>query len=106
MSVAYVLSLRGSEGLLLDLKGLRTHHSKGGREGNKDYFIIALLGSVQGEQHGRCHLFSCVETTLSSIPIKAWVEVLIDNKEVAGITDGPAILDLNGKVRTPIKLDG
>lgn len=105
MVVAYVISLRGSEGLLLDLKGLREHRNHAGREGDTDYFIIALMGTVKGEQHDRCHLFPCAVVTSSGISVREWVWTLVEKKEMAGLTDGPAISDMLGKVRTSSQLD-
>jgi hypothetical protein len=45
-SIMYVDSLRGPEGLPVDLKGLRRNFMKGLEE---DYVIVALLGQVKGE---------------------------------------------------------
>ena len=42
---AYVLSLRGPEGPLLDLDGLNRHW----RDTRREYFTVALLGRVKGE---------------------------------------------------------
>ena len=50
--VCYVGSLRGAEGLLLDLSGL---NRKWGLGGDK-YITIALLGKIKGETGDRAHL--------------------------------------------------
>jgi hypothetical protein len=46
----YVFSLRGNEGLLADLKGLREEY-KAGRSHEPMYSTLALLGQFKGEQH-------------------------------------------------------
>jgi hypothetical protein len=61
--VAYVISLRGTEGFLLDVDGLRRHR----QPPSSDHVIIALLGKIQGEQHDLAHLIPCVKTTGSGI---------------------------------------
>lgn len=103
--ISYVLSLRGPEGLLLDLRGLISFEEKGGTEGGLDYFVIPLLGKVKGEHQDRCHLFPCVSITSSRIPVKNWVYSLLNRKRADGYIDGPAISDLNGKVKTTTRLD-
>jgi hypothetical protein len=45
ITITYVLSLRGSEGLLLDLGGIRRHWNNR----TEEYVIIALRGRVKGE---------------------------------------------------------
>jgi hypothetical protein len=49
--VTYVVLLRGSEGLLLDLAGLIRRWEKG----DGTCIVIALLGKIKGEHHERCH---------------------------------------------------
>jgi hypothetical protein len=50
--VTYVVSLHGSDGLLLNLDGLWRHRNKG----NITYAVIALPGQIKGEHHERCFL--------------------------------------------------
>jgi hypothetical protein len=94
--VSYTLSLRGSEGLLLDLDGLRRLRGEGGDK----YFIIALLGKIKGEHHDLAHLLPCVHTTSSGINVKQAVDDLIEIKEKHGFRDGPAISDISGVVHS------
>jgi hypothetical protein len=56
--IAYAISLRGPEGLLLDLEGCRKHfNSCFGDDGDPSkHVVIALLGSVKGEHNERQHL--------------------------------------------------
>jgi hypothetical protein len=46
----YVFSLRGNEGLLSDLKGMREEY-EAGRTHDPPYSTLALLGQVKGEHH-------------------------------------------------------
>ena len=94
--VSYTVSLRGTEGLLLDLDGLRRHRGEGG----DSYFVIALLGKIKGEHHDLAHLLPCTHVTSSGIHVKQAIDDLIDIKEKHGFTDGPAISDSLGVVHS------
>jgi hypothetical protein len=52
--ITYMISLRGSEGFLLDLGGLLRNQPEDSA-GELKYFLIPLLGKVKGEHHDRCH---------------------------------------------------
>ena len=101
VTLTYVLSLRGAEGFLIDLKGIRSHWSE---ERNK-YTVIALMGRVKGEQHRRNHLLPCANLTDSGIPVRDIVKRLIDYKESFGILDGPAISSSTKLIYTARDLD-
>ena len=75
-SITYVDSLRGPEGLLVDLAGLQ-----GQDEG---YVIIALLGQVKGEHGEREHLLPTASETRSGIKVRRWVQRLIAVNQVRG----------------------
>jgi hypothetical protein len=60
---AYVISLRGTEGFLLDIDGIRRHR----QPETSDHVIIALLGKIKGEHHDLAHLVPCVPITGSGI---------------------------------------
>jgi hypothetical protein len=47
--VTYLVSLRGSEGFLLDLGGLIIHRIDNKQD--QSYFLIPLMGKVKGEHH-------------------------------------------------------
>jgi hypothetical protein len=64
--IAYVLSLRGSECLLVDIEGMLKYADTG----DEQYFIVALLGKVKGEHQDRCHLLPCTTITSSGIKVK------------------------------------
>ena len=61
--VCYVFSLRGSEGLLLDLAGIRDHLARD----PEDRTTVTLLGKVKGEHHVRQHLLPSVSVTSSHL---------------------------------------
>ena len=86
-AITYVDSLRGPEGLLLDLGGLRKNFMKGL---DKDYVIVALLGQVKGEHGEREHLLPTVSVTRSGIKIRRWIQRVIAVNQVCGRETGPA----------------
>jgi hypothetical protein len=90
--VCYVLSLRGKEGLLLDLEGLHRHWGAG----DGSYVVVTLQGTIKGETNDRDHLLPCVPVTSSGIDVKASLERLMALKATKGVTDGPAISDVAG----------
>jgi hypothetical protein len=99
--ITYVLSLRGPEGLLVDIKGMLKYEEKG----DERYFIVALLGKVKGEHQDRCHLLPCATTTTSGIKVKEWVKALINEKKANGCVDGPLFTDTSGGVISTHSLD-
>jgi hypothetical protein len=70
--ITYVVSLRGTEGFLLDPGGLRLHAVD--LKMNPTHFIITLLGKVKGEHHDRCHLLPCTFVTASGIKPYEWIK--------------------------------
>lgn len=72
----YVFSLRGNEGLLADLKGLRDEY-EAGRNHDPPYSTLALLGQFKGEQHRRQHLMYSVDVTGSGIEVRKYLLDLI-----------------------------
>jgi hypothetical protein len=94
--VCYVLSLRGREGLLLDLEGLHRHWGAG----DGTYVVVTLQGTIKGETNDRDHLLPCVPVTSSGVDVKASLERLMALKATKGFTDGPAISDVEGRAYT------
>jgi hypothetical protein len=94
--VYYVISLRGSEGLLLDLEGLHRHWS----ESEDRHVIIALQGQVKGETGDRDHLLPCVGKTASGIDVRKSLKRLMGLKSRMGFVDGPAISDSQGQAHS------
>ena len=99
--VTYVLSLRGTEGQMLELGGLRKHW----REQRKDSLIVVLWGKIKGEEEYREHLIPCVNVTKSGINVKYTIERLMNLKHHQGLTSGPAISDSNGLLLSTKELD-
>ena len=94
ITIAYVISLRGPEGFLIDLDGLNRHW----RETQEDYVIIALLGKVKGEHHDLAHLIPSSINTKSGIQVKKIIKRLLEEKRRRGFTMGPGISNVKGEV--------
>ena len=101
VTISYVISLRGNEGTMLELRGLRRHW----KDDKTKHFIIVLFGKLKGEDSHRDHLIPCINTTNSRIRVKHVVQRLIEVKETLGFFDGPAISDSKGFVYTTKQLD-
>ena len=99
-AISYVISLRGPEGLLLDLEGLRKYfNSHFGDDGKPEkHVIIALLGQVKGEHNERQHLIPCVNVTKSGINVRRWLRRTIAVNFSEGRVTGPAFCDEKGVV--------
>lgn len=67
--------------------------------------MIALLGKIKGEHHGRCHLLPCVKVTSSGICVYGWVTRLMRNKMSRGFTNGPLFSNWEGLILTTESLD-
>ena len=94
-AITYVDSLRGPEGLLLDLGGLRKNFTKGL---DKDYVIVALLGQVKGEHGERQHLLPTASVTQSGINVRRWMHRVLAVNQAFGRVSGPAFCDDHGVV--------
>jgi hypothetical protein len=94
--VSYVLSLRGKEGLLLDLEGLHRFWESG----DATYVVVTLQGTVKGESNDRDHLLPCVKMTTSGVDVKASLARLMTHKTSLDVIDGPAISDEKGRSYT------
>jgi hypothetical protein len=100
-TASYVLSLRGPEGLLLDLEGLL-------EERNRDpsqYIVVALWGKIKGEHHERSHLLPSVNLTGSGIEVRRWIDQAVLLAQSSGRSRGPLMLDKLGKKITSAKLN-
>jgi hypothetical protein len=89
--ICYVVSLRSTEGLLVDLEALLEHFDDA-----RSYQIIPLLGQVKGEHHSRQHLLPCVPKTDSGIQIKVWLKRLIAVHQASGRRAGPVFINAEG----------
>ena len=99
--ITYVLSLRGTEGQMLELGGIKKHWD----EKRKGYFIVVLWGKIKGEEEYREHLIPCVNITKSGINVKYTVERLMELKGHQRVTTGPAISDSEGCLISTKELD-
>ena len=86
--LSHVLSLRGSEGTMLNLSAVVKH-----RETAKDWIVLGLKGKIKGESNERDHIFYCVNETSSGIKVRSWLDLLISVHSKAGRNGGPGITD-------------
>ena len=86
--ISYVLSLRGSEELMLDLTVVNRELKQ-----EQDYCILGLKGKVKGESVHQDHLFPCVLKTSSGIDVNNWVKMLSAAHSIEGRGGGLAITD-------------
>jgi len=91
-ATAYVLSLRGPEGILMDLEGLLEHNSRPGQK----HVVFALLGTVKGEHHARQHLLPSTFKTDSGIDMRMWLHLVLGLHKRKNRTTGPAFVDERG----------
>ena len=99
--LTYVVALRGSEGLMLELQGLRNQL----RVKRPNHCVIVLFGKLKGEEDYREHQIPCINITKSGINVKYTIERLVQVKEDLGIISGPAISDPKGFLLTSRDLD-
>jgi hypothetical protein len=100
-AVSYTISLRGDEGLLLDLEGLIEQWE----EDPDRYTVIALRGRFKGERNERRHRVPCVNTTGSGIEVRRWLRRLIRANHRAGRVTGPGVSRPDGTVMTTTELN-
>ena len=99
--ISYVLSLRGSEGFMIDVES--TYRLKDRNDGT--YQTIGLMGRVKGEVHDRCHLVPCVWATGSGIRVRDILSRHMKLKQQQDIVKGPAVSDLKGNVLKSTEID-
>ena len=90
--LTYVLSLRGNEGFMLDMEGLRKHWDVD----RKDYVTIVLVGKLKGDSGYKEYLIPCTNQTKSGINVRYTLARLLEVKEKLGQISGPAISDMEG----------
>jgi len=91
--LSYVVSLRGPEGFLLDLKDLNQYWKR-----STEYVTIALFRRLKGEHHDLQHLIPCSNITSSGINVKAIITNHLQVKEQSGFVDGPVISNHEGVI--------
>jgi hypothetical protein len=96
--LTYGNSLRGPEGLFLDLAGCLKKFSV---NDTKYHVVFALLGTVKGEHLKREHLLPTVnDETQSGIPVRCWLKHILGANRMCGRAPGPAFCDEDGGVLT------
>ena len=84
----YVVSLRSSEGLMVDVQGIREFG-----ESTLEHVVIPLMGQVKGEDHTRQHLIHCVNQTDSGIDVRKWISRVRTVHSILGKLNGPAFIN-------------
>jgi len=90
LTVGFCGSLRGNEGFMLCLTGLRSTLDEGKTGDENDHVVAPLLGRFKGEDGERYHLIPLPSTTQSGFSPRWWLELLVHTREKQGITSGPA----------------
>ena len=89
ITISYVISLRGSEGFLLDLKVLREINLNS----NQSFLWLSLLGKLKGEAISKQHHILCVNVTSSGIDVKTRIFRLMKKKLVSSRAQQSQILE-------------
>jgi hypothetical protein len=97
-ALSYAASLRGNEGFLLDLFGLRQHIAKGKHDLQDPHVTAPLLGRLKGEDGERYHMLLIASETASGLKIRHWLEQLVLMREGQGRFHGPAFCDEEGEM--------
>lgn len=98
LTVGFCCSLRGPEGFMLDLRGLRTYLVEGRDDADGSFVVVPLLGRFKGEEHFRQHLLISASETASGLQPRLWLEALVGLHHQQGRDSGPAICDKEGFV--------
>jgi hypothetical protein len=98
LTVGFCGSLRGNEGFMLCLTGLRRMLDEGKTGDKNDHVVLPLLGRFKGEAGERYHLIPLPSTTKSGFSPRWWPELLVHARERQGITSGPAFCWKNKQV--------
>ncbi|KAI2502954.1 hypothetical protein MHU86_11459 [Fragilaria crotonensis] len=100
--VCFVLSLRSTEGLLADLKGMIAQYDE-----ERPDLVIPLLGRFKDEDHSSQHLMACcVSTTESGIQVKTLMRRLLAVHRSKGRVTGSLFLNARGVQSSTYKING
>ena len=91
LAFSFVLSLRGPEGFMLELKQLRENP-----ELTNGLVWLPLVGKLKGEDNVGTHWLRSVPVTGSGIDVLKWRNWLVAVHQQLGLVDGPAICDSEG----------
>jgi len=98
--VAFCGSFRGPEVFMTDLFGLFKYGNECLTAGGKEYVMIPLLGRFKNEIGDQYHLTPLIANTRSGLPVKKWVQRLIEVRKGENRSRGPAFADSrSGEVR-------
>ena len=119
VATAVCASLRGPEVFQLDLAGMISHINmgKGGIMPDRPlktgtdlstapHVMVVLLGNFKGETGVHYHMVSLASTTMSGIPVRWWLEKLLDVRRDEGCHHGPAFGRADGYVSLLREYDG
>ena len=96
ISVCYGYSLRGNEAFLIDGDRLQKHIGLGKYECPIPHVCVALLGRFKGESGDRMQVFPLANTTASGVPIRWWLEKVVEVLKNENLSNCPAFCDEKG----------
>ena len=99
-TISYVLSLRGNEGILVDIEGLLEHDSE--RNG---LLAVPVTGKLKGTGRVQKYILRSVSITSSGINVGWWVQLLRRTVILSGAKKGPAFCDNEGFVWDSIAIN-
>ena len=92
--LCFCASLRGNEGFLLDLHGLRLYLEEGrAPQCQKPHVVAPLLGRFKNEIGERFHLVLLAPVTQSGLEVRNWLEMLVEVSAQEDRKRGPAFCD-------------
>jgi hypothetical protein len=97
---SYVLSLRGTEGLMVDLGEMIKLFDEA-----RAHDVIPLLGRTKGENHVRHHRLACVPKTKTGIEVRRWMKRLMGMHSLRGRSSGPAFVNAKGRQATSAEMN-
>lgn len=99
-AISWACSLRGNEGFMLCIAGLRRYlRAERPENSNSDpMVIIPLKGRFKGEAGERYHLLVSAEVTGSGVEVGKWLDILLHTRQESGQENGPAFCDQNGNL--------
>jgi len=87
--VSFCASLRGPEGFMLCLAGLRKYLDYEG-SGKNAHVVVPLLGRFKGEEGEHYHFIPLPSVTKTGFSPRKWLGRLVNVRSADGITNGPA----------------
>ena len=98
--ISYVLSLRGNEGILLDIEGLQQFDQE-----RNELLAVPLVGKLKGSGQVKRHILRSVKVTSSGINVNWWMTYLRQVVELNGRNRGPVFTDKDGFVWTSVTIN-